>query len=160
MDREKVGDVEPECVTDADGLSVPEPQDEALLEGEGVPVEVWLAVPEREASAEGVDTVDSVAVGVDNVVSVLLTLGDGDADTVADGVLNKEGVGTAEGVAEKEATGVLERVAVGDSVMEGEGVPDAVATAEPVDAAVPVVKKEPLVCALPEGSMVGEGESE
>ena len=160
MDREKVGDVEPECVTDADELSVPEPQDEALLEGEGVPVEVWLAVPEREASAEGVDTVDNVAVGVDNVVSVLLTLGDGDADTVADGVLNKEGVGTAEGVAEKEATGVLERVAVGDSVMEGEGVPDAVATAEPVDAAVPVVKKEPLVCALPEGSMVGEGESE
>ena len=85
MERVKVGEVEPECVTDTEGLSVPEPQDEALLEGEGVPVEEWLTEPERDpCAAEGVDTGENVAVLVSTVVSVLLTLGEGEEDTVAD----------------------------------------------------------------------------
>lgn len=85
MERVKVGEVEPECVTDAEGLSVPEPQDEALLEGEGVPVEEWLTEPERDpCAAEGVDTGEKVAVPVSDGVPVLLTLGEGEEDTVAD----------------------------------------------------------------------------
>ena len=54
-------------------------------EGEGVPVEEWLTEPERDpCAAEGVDTGEKVAVLVPTVVSVLLTLGEGEEDTVAD----------------------------------------------------------------------------
>ena len=58
---------------------------EALLEGEGVPVEEWLTEPERDpCAAEGVGTGEKVAVPVSDGVPVLLTLGEGEADTVAD----------------------------------------------------------------------------
>jgi hypothetical protein len=159
IDRENVGDVEPECVTEAEGLSVPEPQDDALLEGEGVPVEEWLTEPERESNAaEGVDTGEKVAEGVDATVKVPLALGEGDTDTLVVWLEKMEGVEREEAVAEEEGMGVLERVPVGERDVEEESVEDWVAAAEPEETAVPDCTQDAESTALAEGNIDVVGE--